>query len=321
MNYCKDLFDDLCIIKKFYEPRYNQNSNITIDQYIKMFNQFYKDFVCEIFSENTYDKLSEMGTDYAKNCARFCINKIILADNQLDGLFKSKIYLKTDFFKMKEMANKIFMLEKCCSQITKKFWNVDIKKIDKNTIANGIFVKVCTEENWRADKTTIALKKYYGSRLGLSVSYINGYKSKFFRGDKLDVIAGLVYSGNDIISASHFDAFTEEHISGNNPLQNSVAHSKVTRVYAKNEGGKFHEIYAYGTLTATPMSVLSCDNYHNEVILSKKSAKPVAVFYANENSLEYAKKLSKKHKLPIVKLESYNNIDKFGVKMKQDIVL
>ena len=197
------------------------------------------------------------------------------------------------------------MLEKQCSEYTKMLWKCTNPY--HISLEKGMFVKIITEENWRNDKITSKLKKYFRDRIGISVSYINDKKSKFFKDEKLDVLAGIIYASDDIIAGNYVDGYTEEVINGKKLVSNSVDHTAVNKVYDETIKGKHHEIFANSTLTATPIGVITNENRHNEIILNKNYAKPIAVFYLNENSKQYAEKLAKKYNLHLYKLPVVNN--------------
>lgn len=313
-DYAKNFYEDLVIVEKFYKTIFNELSPLSINRYLIMFDNAYNKLIEQIFGEINIDN-----SNYNNRHGRFDIDNLIKLSNTKNNKKNFKYYLfdQTEFETIKTFANKIFNLELKCSKYTKKIWSLT-NSID---IKNGLFVKVITQENWRNKKLTPSLKKYYNSRIGMSVSYINDQKSKFFKDTELDVLAGIVYMPNKIICGNYFDSYTSEFINDYNPVDNlSFKFYSINKVYSEVKKDAKHDIYAFGTLTATPISVLSCDDCHNEVIVDKKSAKPLAVFYVNDQSIDYANALAKKHKLPVIKIKNLNKLNVHNIKQTKHIL-
>lgn len=316
MNECKDFFDyaksfyeDLVVVDRYYKNEFNSISPLSISKYLTIFDNAYNNIVKTFFDDIVMQQILNDNSQYMIKCGRFNLDKLIEEYNKnksFNDKFKHKILDEAKLKNIIKLANIIFKLELKCSKYTKTFWhfgdNIDLKQ--------GLFVKIITQENWRELKPTLSLKKYFNSRIGLSVSYINDEKSKFFRDDKMDILAGIVYRPQEVIFGNYFDSYTSEFINGKNPIDNlNFSFSKVNKLYSKKINGKLHEIYAFGTLTSTPKSVLISDDCHNEVVINKNSAKPLAVFYLNEQSKKYAQELAQKLNLQIVKLESMNKLN------------
>lgn len=306
-NYAKSIYEDFVVVDRYYKERFNSISPVSIKKYLDIFNLAFNKILETIFDANFSERV--IIDDYMIKFGRFDFDNLVKKYNNLHKLlygFKYKKFDNETFEKIKSVANIIFKLENDCAKYTKTFWdfgdNLDLKQ--------GLFVKIITQENWRNLKPTLSLKKYYNSRIGLSVSYINDKKSKFFKDDQIEILAGIVYKPQEILFGNYFDSYTSEFINGKNPIDNlNFSFSKVNKLFSKKIDGKLHEIYAFGTLTSTPKSVLISDDCHNEIVISKDSAKPLAVFYLNEQSRQYAEKLAKKLNLQIVKLESVNKLN------------
>ncbi|MGN1221948.1 MAG: hypothetical protein ACI4TT_01780 [Christensenellales bacterium] len=307
-DYAKSFYEDLCVVDKYYKEEFNSKSPLSINRYIISFDNAYNSIIQTIFDEDIKKQIKDDKTQYMIKCGRFNLDNLIKKYNINKGFendFKHKYLDKADFNKINDLANVIFKLELKCSKYTKTFWNF----CDNIDLKQGLFVKIITQENWRELKPTLSLKKYYNSRIGLSVSYINDKKSKFFRDDQMEILAGIVYKPQEVLFGNYFDSYTSEFINGKNPIDNlNFSFSKVNKLYSKKMNGKLHEIYAFGTLTSTPKSVLISDDCHNEVVIDKDSAKPLAVFYLNEQSKQYAQELAQKFNLEIIKLESMNKL-------------
>ena len=308
-DYAKNFYEDMLVVQKYYKQQFNTYSPLNIDRYLIMFDNAFNKIIENIFDNSAIDINDVDKTKYMQRYGRFDLNQLIKNSNinaNDSKKFKFRLYDQNQFDIINKLAQKIFKLELKCSKYTTKLWQLT----DTINLKNGLFVKIITKENWRDKKVTPSLKNYYNNRIGLSVSYINDQKSKFFKDNQLEVLAGIVYLPEKIICGNYFDSYTSEFINGVNPVDNlSFNFTDVNKVYQERNKNKKHDIFAFGTLTATPLSVLSCDDCHNEVLIDKRNAKPLAVFYLNEQSMDYANDLAKKYNLSIVQLESVNKLN------------
>lgn len=232
--------------------------------------------------------------------------------NKLLDMDQMQIIEKFDEYRI--ITNELFLLEEALVPTINKMWT-NVLSSSTNTKKYSIFAK--TLYNWRtAQRYTKETVDYMNNRLGLSVSYINNTKSRFFFDSvNVDTHIGVIYKSKSIISASHCDANTYEKINGVCPIDTFFMGSNVWRVF--NEKG--HEIFSKSLKISSPDFVLYGNSdflAHNEVVLDRRHAKPVAVFYvAKYNGISYdnriniksykkARQMAKKFHLPLIALES-----------------
>ena len=104
----------------------------------------------------------------------------------------------------------------------------------------------------------------------------------------------------------------QEKINGKNPLNYDIHCTPINRIADLRNKLNKHSIFANATEIATPLGLLNSSSKHNEVVLNKKDAEMVAVFYVGQNSYSFAEKLNKNYNLPIIELKQCNVLEEYG---------
>lgn len=339
-KYCECFYLDLLKLKTYYEDDFNQISKVTISEYISLFNQAFSGYFnlviddLKLRNHSPYPKQDEEKLDSLWNkttrfeLIQFAFNLKFIKNDLLELLepaylpyintymptvmrFKDHIYPK-----IKKSADIIFELEEIISITTKKLWAQvvlnDVENFDKAK-PYGLFVKVLSD--WRKNNGDIDTTEFTQKRYTTSVSYITHNKSRFFRQHiSPDELVGLVYSDDGFMCAKDRDAFLEEYIDGKCDYEEKSVFSKVMRIAQFGT----HDIFSVATKIVAPRCSLNYNDNFNEIILDKRKSKPIAVFYVskingvdvnkNNKTFKLAQKLAIKFGLPIIELESKNNL-------------
>lgn len=321
-NYCSNLYGDLLVIKKCYSERFDSLSNININKYIDTFNYFYKQYLRTLCNKD-YIKNLKNNNDIAvwRKLIRFDAKNFYIENLNSDifdkvGYYRLKINNKT-YEKIKSISTNIFNIEKLCANVTKSFWKDCQTDINNFNIEEpyAFFVKVMTEKPWRTLPYTFKNNIYFNNTIAVSTSYVTNQKSEFFKSSINEKIAGFIYKINNenaIICANYEDAYMQEKINGKNPLNYDIHCTPINRIADLRNKLNKHSIFANATEIATPLGLLNSSSKHNEVVLNKKDAEMVAVFYVGQNSYSFAEKLNKNYNLPIIELKQCNVLEEYG---------
>lgn len=301
-DYCKKFMQEITFLETLYSDEYSKNK-IDITACKKYATSLVKIF-CKVAVSNRipmFDTSSYSIEDLLQN-----------AKSHLETLEDEDILQNIN--KYANISNKLFELEEMLAPTVEALWKEKLSHNVSNKQYN-IFAK--TLYDWRVaqryDEETI---QYMNNRYGLSVSYINNNKSRFFF-DKInaDTHIGILYKTKKILSASHSDASTYEKINGVCPIDKFFFGSNVWRIFNENN----HEIFSKSLKISPPALVLYGNKdfcAHNEVVIDRRLSKPIAVFYitkydgksyddkVNEKSYAKAMKIAQKMNLPLINLES-----------------
>lgn len=301
-DYCKKFLQEISFLETAYSYEFKKNKiDITAC----------KKYACSLVK--LFCKVAVSTREAMFDTSSYPIEDLLLdAKSHLEMLDEEDIL--QNIRKFISISNKLFELEERLVPTVQKLW----KYILSGRFASkdyNIFAK--TLYNWRvAQRYTAETIEYMNNRYGLSVSYINSTKSRFFF-DKInaDTHIGILYKTKRILSASHSDASTYEKINGVCPIDKFFFSSNVWRIF--NE--KNHEIFSKSLKISPPALVLYGNKdfcAHNEVVIDRRYSKPIAVFYISKydgksyddevNQKSYAKAviIAQKMKLPLINLES-----------------
>ena len=308
-------------IKKFYENEFNQDpliksSENTIDDYLQIFNN-----ITGKIAKIILDKEYTNGYDFDDYSFNTEFNFCVLSKNDYDKLNKNLFYIKTNlkfkknrhnvdllgfndatYKKLLPLAKEMFMLEKYCSFVTRKFWQKEITSIIELDLKKPfkIITRVLFPENWREGKNKKELEKFYNNKIYESASLIDEqHKINLIFASETIVAALLIleYDEDKFLCANLSDAYSEEYINNKNPFVKKSFYSSVSKINSYKDKDNIHEFFADATEIATPKGILAYNYTYNEVDM--KNAKVVGVIAPNEKSVEFAKKEATKRGVPL----------------------
>lgn len=315
--FAKLLYKDLNNIKQHYKNYFNSNSDISIEESLSMFNDYYNAFVStvadiKLFKDDN-SHIKSKPDDWFKT-GRFNIlgNARYYKDDLLINKQEYREIADHYYNKIAFYANALFKIEEKCATITKPLWQKAVTPIDKVKGSDhfGLMVKQILFEAKNYDPKE--METYLTKRIGTSTTYINSEKSKFYS-DKQGSCVGLVYDIKDsFICANETVACLSEVIKEENKLFKDSGFSNVSRVYDNGE----NKLFAFATKTALPKSIhLKYSDNCNEVVINEKLAEPVALFYVGshdrmyvneEQTIDELNELKKQYDLPVIELQSVN---------------
>ena len=301
-DYCKKFVQEISFLEKTYACEFRKNKiDITAC----------KKYACSLIK--LFCKVSVSTRAIMYETSSYSIEDLLLDTKcYIEMVDEQEILKKIE--KYKSISNKLFELEEMLVPTVEKLWKYTLSS-KFNSKNYNVFAK--TLYDWRiSQRYTAETIDYMNNRYGLSVSYINSNKSRFFF-DKINVDThiGIIYKTKRILSASHSDASTYEKINGVCPIDKFFLGSNVWRIFNENN----HEIFSKSLKISPPARVLYGNKdfcAHNEVVLDRRYSKPIAVFYINKydgklydnavNQKSYAKavQIAQKMKLPLISLES-----------------
>ena len=313
-EYCRLLFSSLMEIKEDYEAKFNRLSITPIQDYIDFFDDQYSKIANVLLNakavKNFSANMRANNPKYYTYITRFfalrensCCNSGVLKIG-FDG--KSYGYSDSAYAVIKPLVTNIFLIDKVCSFITRKFWQEEITSLSDLSLKGDfkILIKTVFAENWRRDKVSPTIKKFHQDRIYQSASLIdNKHKYSFFGSRNNFVKAWLVmgFDPNKFMCANSDDSFSDESINDTNPLIEKNVYTDVLLQSCVKKGGKEHKLYAVAVEAITPKFLLNRMYDYSEVNLQE--AKPVAVInLGGYENTKFAQKQAQKFDIPILDL-------------------
>ena len=308
-RYCELLFLSLLDIKKFYENEFNKKNTYTIDEYIGIFDSVYAQIIDLLVDKDKYLKEQKIAKQVLLDfyeVARF--NVLSFNSNLKHEAFSftidryPKAFKDETYAKIIPLVKKLFMIEKMCSFTTREFWKNQITKIkDLDTTKKfKILVKAIFPEQWRYQKLTNDLVKYYTSRIYESTSLIDEkHTHSLFQYYDHRIMAALIVDFNekDMVCGHRADTYSEEYINSTNPIKEKTLYSNLFLQEEVDVNGQNHKLFAEAVETITPNAVLNQISYYSEI--NVKNSKFVGVFVPNKESVQFCKKIAKEKNLPL----------------------
>ena len=321
-EYCETIYTDILYIQKHYQEEFNAISKFKINDYKRLFELLVKEFYRTCYDNKKFINETYVNMLSPENQTYYYIQDQVRQTSNREDFYCGDLINPIYYKKIEKITNKIFELEESMSKITNQFWTkILAKSVDdiKDGKKFACLAKVLVD--WRKDNASTQLSNYMDSRYAMSVSYITNYKSRFFAQDYESAKRiGILYYTDAIIAGYHLDAYLEEYINKKCPLKSYNVYSNINRMKVCDN----HEIFAYASKIATPLSVLFQQNdtrhtSYNEVIIDKRKAKPFAVFCIRnidgkkvqnyDSALHMAKQMAEKFNLPLVELDSKNEFE------------
>ncbi|MGN1212596.1 MAG: hypothetical protein ACI4TZ_01020 [Christensenellales bacterium] len=320
---CEEIYKNLTLIKKYDKTKFNNISSISIDDYIEVFNNLYKNFyneICNVKYEGKdknikkYGKFFDVDYEFWDNFKRFVIpdddlnlNKFTFNEKPIviDGSTYHNHYIfgiKDEYYKqIKSKVNQILILERELKFLTMKenFWQ-GVAKTSKDINLNGDFVicgKLLYEGGWRTSAKDQNVLEFGKNKIYQSTSIIsNKTTNRVFCANNNDYTipkkAFLVYKFDleKICCVSYRDAYSDEFIDGKTDFEEISIHTDIQKIDEDISNNKKHELFAFSSTFSTLNSVLNANSIYNELVL--KNPEPIAVVALNKTSEDYAKKLA-----------------------------
>lgn len=332
---CEEIYLELKLIKKFDEQHFNNVSKVDIDTCIEVFNNLYKNFYQEVFSDD-YD-YNMIAIPESANFDRFNVynhgfqkEKFIYSESikNMIGFPDLPIGIKDEYFKnIKSKVNALLIFERDLKFITMKdeFWNGvaksgnDINLMDKFTACG----KVVIEGGWRIDDDKPEVQKFSQNKIYQSASIINELSiDKIFRPDICSKIARskifLFYKFDlpNICCVCHSDGYTDEYINGETKYVEISNHTEVQKVDEEIVGDDTHELFSYCPVFATKNTIMNFTGGigYNEVVI--KNPQIIAVAALDVDSIRYAKEVARKNNVKFVGL--MGDVKYYGDKIESD---
>lgn len=335
---CREMYANLKSIKKYDEKLFNSISDTTIDDYMQVFDNLYRNFYNDIFKisyeeqEQSIDKENnyyEVQFDFWKTDKRFefysaevndekFLYKYIDNDNCInDDAFKAIIGIKDEYYdSIKSKVNQILILERELKFITMKpeFWKGlenDSKKIN---LENDYIIcgKILFDDGWRKDRNEKEILDFADNKIYQSASIINQYQTnRLFNppinNSYISKKAFLIYEFDldKVVCLSFSDAYSDELINGDTKFKEITMHTDIQKIDEETCEGNKHELFAYGPVFGTLNTMLNSHSSYNEVVL--KNPKPIAVMALNNYSEDYARELSEKYNIEYVGVAKYKS--------------
>lgn len=313
-EYCRLLFASLMEIKQDYENKFNRLSTTPIQDYIDFFNEQYSKIADVLLNakavKNFEISMHANNPEYYTYITRFfalkesdCINSGVLKIG-FDG--KPYGYSDSAYAIIKPLVTNIFLIDKLCSFVTKKFWQEEITSLSDLSLKGNfkILIKTVFAENWRRDKVSPTIKKFHQDRIYQSASLIdNKHKYSFFGSRNNFVKAWLVmgFDQKKFMCANSDDSFSDESINNANPLIEKNVYTDVLLQGCTKKGEKEHKLYAVAVEAITPKFLLKHMYDYSEVNL--QDTKPVAVInLGGYENTQFAKKQAQKFDVPVLDL-------------------
>lgn len=298
-------------IKKNYKKEFKSFDGGSIDCYINLFNRTCDEIFQICYTPEQYDEMKQLFKKENKELPFFNI----IAMYRDEHLSPQKVCLTTKyggaygirkeyFDKLKQLATKLFLIEKYCSITTRKIWEQEIITDPNELDLTGEFrvlVKVVFPKTWRGGVMSDSTKKFLKNKKYQSTSFIDqDHKTNLFMFKHKKPAACLMIStnGQNIICGGDSDVWSTESIDGRDALDVSTFntdYSEVMRAHDSVFENKEHVLCAIATEIVTPKGLFGAD--YNEIVVM--NPKYVAVISPDRSCDEFAKKLAKEKNLPV----------------------
>ena len=312
-RYSELLYRSLLMIKKHYRDFFNKNNTTTIEEYISLFNNLYKQ-IFDILIDQKSNLFKKFEMNYIKYNwdifgRFFAVKKSSLYNHKIlkkDSKNKTTGFVNEAYKELNPLVKKMFMLEKLCSFTTRKIWQQEITK-PKNFDPNKKFkvlVRAILPKTWRLKESD---KNYENQRAYFSASLIDENNKKcVFRSNLNDNYALLLikFDNKKLLCASNKDSYSEEEIDAYNPYM-LTEYTDVFLMKDEVIKGKRHKLFANAVETATPLGLLEETELYNEV--NVKNPEIFGVIAPNESSLPFAKEQAKKLGVKLYTPDELNN--------------
>lgn len=269
IEYCGSLNDDFKELQKNYESFFDADSKISLKKYYENFIKLYNAFTTVCFKDES-----------CKNSfsAYYMLEKLPEDVLSIDG---EKCFINEPYYsKLKALAEQIFKIEAKMADTVEKIWLNDITSSLSHNFDKYSYLVHANLAGWRRQPKTKELDEYSKSLIGVSSSYINQSKTKFFKEEdyKASGLEGYILKieKGAFICGCNNDVFATEYVNGKCEYIEQYNHSAVRRIFADGQ----NEIYACGTKICTPSSAInSYVGTVNEILLDKRHISLERAFY------------------------------------------
>lgn len=317
---CEEIYMELILIKQFDKEKFNNNSKQDIDSYIEVFNNLYRNFYQEVFSddydynmsrspEEDFNRFNAYNHDFQKG--KFIYD---CGDKKMSRFADLPIGIQDEYFEeIKHKVNALLIFERDLKFITMKdeFWNGIAKTADEINLMDKFTAcgKVVLEGGWRVNENEPEVQNFSQDKIYQSASIINEISIEnifrpdiYFKVPRSKIFLFYKFDLPNICCVSHRDAYTDEYINGETKYIEISQHTEVQKVDEEIVGDNVHELFAFSPVFATKNTMVNFYGHvgYNEVVI--KNPEIIAVAALDTNSIKYAKQVAEKHNVKFLGL-------------------